>query len=147
MQKVQIESYILVTIQFFCAVTLIYLAFSFPLTLITVILLTIAVGIGIWSILIMQVGNFTVTPIPKQDAKLIMAGPYRFMRHPMYTAVILAMLGLAIQIHSMTSYIIWTVLVIDLLIKLRFEEKLLVEKFSEYKEYMKRTKRLVPRLW
>lgn len=147
MQKVQIESYLLVTVQFLCAAILIYLALSFPMILITVILLTIAVGIGVWAILTMQVGNFTITSIPKQDAKLIMTGPYRFMRHPMYAVVILATLGLTIQIHSTAGYIIWGVLVLDLLVKLRLEEKLLLEKFTEYREYMKRTKRLMPWIW
>jgi protein-S-isoprenylcysteine O-methyltransferase Ste14 len=147
MKKIQIKSYALVIIQFICAGILLYFAFPLPLTLLPVTLITLAVAIALWAMLTMRMGNFTIIPIPKQEAKLITNGPYRFARHPMYASVLLALLGVVILINTWIGYTIWVLLFIDLYMKLRFEEKLLIEKFPEYEEYMKRTKRLLPYIW
>jgi protein-S-isoprenylcysteine O-methyltransferase Ste14 len=147
MNKIQIESYLLVTVQFLCAVFFFYFALSTPFGLLSIILVTGAIAIALWSVFTMHFGNLRLQPIPKDDAKLITGGPYRFIRHPMYTAVLLGMLGIAINIDLVLGYGVWIVLCIDLYVKLHFEEKLLLEKFSEYKEYMRRTKRLLPFLW
>ena len=147
MNKIQIESYILVAVQFLCAVFFFYFVLSTPLSLLSIILITVADTDALWSIFTMHFGNFRLQPIPKDEAKLIMTGPYRFIRHPMYGAVLLGMLGIAISMDTWLGYAVWAVLFTDLYIKLRFEEKLLLEKFSEYAEYMKRTKKLLPFLW
>jgi protein-S-isoprenylcysteine O-methyltransferase Ste14 len=147
MQKEQIESFILVGVQFLCALFFFTFVGAAPLTLFPVILITSGIAIGLWAILTMRFGNFTVNPIPKDEAKLVTSGPYGFIRHPMYAAVLIAMLGIAINISSWLGFGIWIVLLIDLLIKIRFEEKLLLGKFSEYEEYMKRTKRIFPWIW
>lgn len=147
MQKVQIESYSLVAVQFLCAGILIYDVLSLPLTVLPITMITAAIAIALWSVFTMRIGNIRIQPIPKTDAQLISSGPYRFARHPMYAAVLLAMLGLAITINSIFGYSVWIVLCIDLLLKLRFEEKLLMVRFPEYREYMDRTKKLLPFLW
>jgi len=144
MHKIQAESFALIALQFLCIGILVYLTLGISLSLVPVIMITLAVGIGLWSILTMRFGNFRIQPLPKKEAKLVTSGPYRFIRHPMYSAVLLGMLGITINIGSWIGYIIWLVLVIDFTVKLRFEEKLLIEKFSEYREYMKRTSRLLP---
>jgi protein-S-isoprenylcysteine O-methyltransferase Ste14 len=144
MNKTQIESYLLVAVQFACAVFFFYFVLSTPLSLLSIFLITLAIANALWSIFTMHIGNFRLQPIPKDEAKLITTGPYRFMRHPMYGSVLIGMLGIAISMDTWFGYTVWTVLFVDLLIKLRFEEKLLLERFSEYKEYIKRTKKLLP---
>ncbi|MDP4220144.1 MAG: isoprenylcysteine carboxylmethyltransferase family protein [Bacteroidota bacterium] len=147
MQKLETESYAMVGVQFLCIALLIYFLLGVPLAILTVIMITVATGLGLWAIFTMRFGNIRIQPVPKEDAQLISGGPYRLMRHPMYAAVLLAMLGVAINIGTWYSYVIWIILLLDLLIKLRFEEKLLLGKFPEYREYMKHTKRLLPWLW
>ncbi len=142
--KIEIESFILVTVQFLCIVFFFYFALATPLSLLSIIIITIAIAVALWSIFTMHFGNLRIQPIPKDDAKLVMNGPYRFIRHPMYTAVLLGMLSIAISINSLLAYAVWLILLIDLYIKLRFEEKLLIGKFPEYQEYMKKTSRLLP---
>lgn len=95
----------------------------------------------------MHISNLRFSPIPKSSAPLITNGPYRFIRHPMYTAALFGMLGIAININALIGYGVWIVLLIDILIKLRFEEELLMEKFPEYQEYMNSTKALLPFVW
>ena len=147
MQKLQIQSYLLVTIQFFCAVFFFYFVGTVTLTLLPVIMITAGIAIALWAMLTMRMGNFTVNPIPKEEAKLVTSGPYAFIRHPMYVAVLIAMLGIALNIHTVLGYGVWIILLIDLLVKLRFEEKLLLGKFPEYQQYRRRTKRLLPFFW
>jgi len=147
METQRIQSYILVAVQFLCAVFFFYFVGAAPLTLIPVIMITAAIAIALWAILTMRVGNITVSPIPKEEAKLVMSGPYVFIRHPMYAAVLIAMLGIAINIDSPLGYSVWVILLLDLLIKMKFEEKLLLGKFPEYEQYLKRTKRVLPWIW
>ena len=147
MNKIQVESYILTFVQFLCAVFFFFFALSTPLGLISIILITVAIANALWAVFTMHIGNFRFQPIPKEEIILITSGPYRFSRHPMYGSVLLAMLGVAISMDTWFGYAAWCILFINLYIKLRFEEKLLLEKFSEYKEYMKRTKKILPFLW
>ncbi|MFI5264772.1 MAG: methyltransferase family protein [Candidatus Kapaibacterium sp.] len=147
MEKLQIKSYLLVTVQFLCAVFFFYFIGATPLTLFPVILITAGIAIALWAMLTMRFGNITVNPIPKDEAKLVMKGPYAFIRHPMYAAVLIAMLGIAINIETWLAYGVWIILFVDLLVKMRFEERLLREKFSEYPEYIKRTKKVLPWIW
>jgi protein-S-isoprenylcysteine O-methyltransferase Ste14 len=147
MNKIQTESYLLVTVQFLCAVFFFYFILGTPLSLLSITLISISIAIALWAVLTMHFGNFRIQPIPKDEAELITSGPYRFARHPMYLAVLLALLGIALSMNSLLGYLVWLILFIDLFIKLRFEEKLLIEKFPEYRNYMKRTRRLLPFLW
>jgi protein-S-isoprenylcysteine O-methyltransferase Ste14 len=79
----------------------------------------------------------------RQDAELVTSGPYAFVRHPIYTGIILAMLGSTlVSIWWMpafilfSSYFVWSA---------KTEEKIMREQFTDqYPEYMKRTKMLVP---
>ena len=45
-----------------------------------------ALALGVWVLSHNRPGNFRVRPQPKPGARLVLGGPYRFMRHPMYTS-------------------------------------------------------------
>ena len=92
----------------------------------------------------MQKSKLSILPEPSANATLITKGPYRFIRHPMYTAILLGSLGLVINQFTWLRLAIVIALAIVLLIKLNWEEKMLSQKFDAYKEYMKHSKRLVP---
>lgn len=147
MKKIQIESYLLVLVQFLCLVGFLYLSFEKTLAGPAIILFLVGSVLFIWARHEMGRNNFRVIPIPKASAQLVTSGPYKAIRHPMYAAVLLAMLGVAININTWLGFAVWIVLFTDLIIKMRFEEKFLLQKFPEYKDYMKRTKRLVPWIW
>ena len=147
MQKKEIKANVLVSVQFLCALFLVYNTLSVVLAIIPAMMIAVAILIGVWSVLTMRIGNLRFNPIPKTSAKLIMSGPYRLIRHPMYTAALFGMLGVALNINTPIGYSVWVVLLIDILIKMHFEEELLSEKFPEYREYVKHTERLLPFLW
>lgn len=82
---------------------------------------------------------------PRTEDSLITNGPYRVIRHPMYTAALSISLGLALLLQSLAFLCVFTVyLVLVLLLIPTEEEKLLQCYGGEYLEYRKRTQRLLP---
>jgi protein-S-isoprenylcysteine O-methyltransferase Ste14 len=80
----------------------------------------------------------------RQDAELVTGGPYRRLRHPMYTALLLACAGLVAIDSRPLRLLLLIALGVVLDIKARREEALLVQRFPEYASYMKRAARFVP---
>ncbi len=88
--------------------------------------------------------SLTAMPIPKEDGKLSTTGLYRYVRHPMYTSVLLLALGIALHSGSAIKYLLVAFLYLLLYLKSVFEEKYLRLKYSEYAEYSARIPRFVP---
>jgi len=103
--------------------------------------------LGLWAIGTMGIGNFNVTPDVKPRARLVTSGPYRLIRHPMYTALLAGALALVLDAFSPLRLAIWLVLLIDLVVKLNYEERLLSLNLEGYSAHMQRTKRLIPFLY
>lgn len=103
--------------------------------------------LGLWAIGTMGIGNFNVTPDVKPRARLVTSGPYRLIRHPMYTALLAGALALVLDAFSPLRLAIWLVLFIDLVVKLNYEERLLSRNLEGYSAHMRRTKRLIPFLY
>jgi protein-S-isoprenylcysteine O-methyltransferase Ste14 len=87
-----------------------------------------------------------LTPLPKPNeaGQLVASGVYRWVRHPIYTGVLLVALGWAFYIEGLVT--LWSVLLIAIFfdIKSRSEERWLQEKYPEYAAYSKKTRRLIP---
>jgi protein-S-isoprenylcysteine O-methyltransferase Ste14 len=88
----------------------------------------------------------TASPIPRTNAPLIRTGIYKYIRHPMYSAVIL--IGGAIMLGNPTllTIIVWVALIIVLLNKAHFEDALLLAKHPAAKQYQVTTGAFVPKL-
>jgi protein-S-isoprenylcysteine O-methyltransferase Ste14 len=100
--------------------------------------------VGLLAIVTMKLNNLRVQPIPKLDAELITSGIYNYIRHPMYSSVLLLMLPFVIHTPDQISLALYVLLISTLIIKLSYEERLLVQKFPSYTKYMERTYRLIP---
>jgi protein-S-isoprenylcysteine O-methyltransferase Ste14 len=109
----------------------------------------LAVGgvIGLWALYVMGLRQLQVFPEVAGQAKLIVLGPYRWVRHPMYTSVLLATMAWVLGSPLTYRIILWVGLLITLLIKLQYEERLLMDRFPEYEAYRGQTKRLIPFVW
>lgn len=114
----------------------------------------IGVGIAVIGFALLQWAQVTLanswsdTPRMMKEQTLITSGPYRTIRHPIYTAFIL-ILGSTLLISS--NWLIglcWAGMVtLEVISRISFEESLLIEFFGEqYREYMKKTGRLLPRI-
>jgi protein-S-isoprenylcysteine O-methyltransferase Ste14 len=80
----------------------------------------------------------------KKGQKLVKTGAYKLIRNPMDLAEILFMIGLPLLSSSYVSLIFLLPFLPIILSKINFEEALLAKELKGYKEYMKKTKRLLP---
>lgn len=142
-----LKSYILVFLQFFWlgwfAVSGRLIA-RHPLWL---LLELVGLALGVWAILVMRIGHFKIIPEVAEHATLMQRGPYRFIRHPMYSSLLIATAALALDDPSWIRGAIWIALLITLVIKLSYEESLLLQHFPDYAAYRQRTRRLIPFVW
>ena len=80
--------------------------------------------------------------------QLVTHGIYKYVRHPSYTGSILFWPGFTLLLNSVIGFIVMLLLIVLILIRLPFEEKMLLRAFGQqYVEYMKRTKKLIPFLY
>jgi protein-S-isoprenylcysteine O-methyltransferase Ste14 len=88
--------------------------------------------------------HLTPMPRPKPTTELVTGGIYRWIRHPLYTGIILVCAGWAIYTASISRLVITMGLWVLFNYKCRLEEQYLLERFEAYKEYMSRTGRFLP---
>ena len=90
-------------------------------------------------------GNWSSDVTFKQDHELIRKGPYRFVRHPIYTGLLVMFVGTTLHIGQLRCLLGFPLVAIGFWIKLRQEERLLVRHFPEaYPNYRREVKALVP---
>jgi len=76
--------------------------------------------------------------------KLVTKGPYKWLRHPIYAAVIYFFLACIISYPTIKTIIAVTVIVASTIVRMLLEEKSLFENFADYKAYYTQTKRFIP---
>jgi protein-S-isoprenylcysteine O-methyltransferase Ste14 len=106
-----------------------------------------ATFVGIGALAANRPGNFNVQPELKAGGRLITDGIYARIRHPMYTAVLLAMLAAIAADPRLWRVLVWVALLGVLLAKARREESYLRARFPEYAAYCARTRRLLPGIY
>ena len=81
----------------------------------------------------------------KGGHELITQGPYAIVRHPIYTGLLAMIVATAVVLGHLAGIIGLPLMIVSLWIKLRYEEKLMLQKFpEEYAAYQRRVKRLIP---
>ena len=146
-ERVGLKSVILVGIQFACLFFLMATGPIFYIRSYAIFLELLAVFLALWAILVMQASKLNIFPVPRQGSILIRKGPYRVIRHPMYLAVILFALSLLFMHFNEIRVFAFMVLVIDLIVKIEYEENLLNTDLPGYSEYKMKTYKLIPLLY
>lgn len=100
--------------------------------------------VGLWALATNRPGNFNIRPTPHPQGKLVAHGPYRWVRHPMYTAVSLAGLGCALALGTIVAWLLWAGLSLVLLVKALLEERWMAALHPSYAQYRARTRRFIP---
>lgn len=113
------------------------------------VLLVLALALGLvgWAWAAMPPRTFTVSPVPRSSGALTQRGPYRFVRHPMYLAVLAAAFAFAAGAFTPLRMLAACALVPVLVAKIRLEERLLEARHSRYQAAMAGVARLVPGIW
>jgi len=91
--------------------------------------------------------NWSQTVSAKEEPELVTSGPYRYIRHPMYTGGFIACLGSAIVAGGAFVFLLLFLGAIFLW-RVGAEDKLMEQQFpNEYPDYKKRTKAVIPFVW
>lgn len=91
--------------------------------------------------------NFRVFAAPRRSGKLVTTGVYAKVRHPMYTSVVMALLGYVVFFGSLFALPFWLACAFLYAVKASREEPLLMKRYEEYGEYRKRTWKFLPYVW
>ncbi len=106
---------------------------------------TVAAGATVGLVAARSLGSaLTPTPEPRPD-RLCRDGLYRHARHPIYSGVLLVVLGLTIRSGRWATLALAAVIAVFFQAKSRWEERRLHERYPEYAEYAASTPRFVPR--
>ncbi len=90
-------------------------------------------------------GNWSAVVTLKQDHELVRSGPYAFVRHPIYTGLILALIGTAVSIGEWRALAGVALIAAGLVRKLTIEERFMAQRFGEaYARYRQHVRALVP---
>lgn len=135
----------LVAIQFAC---LGYLAVTGPIIASDgwLVLESAGLALGVWAVVTMRL-RVNITPSVRRGSSMIEAGPYAWIRHPMYSALIVTGLALVLSFPTASRWVAWGLLTVNLVVKLLYEERLLAAAYPHYAAYRRRTHRLVPWLF
>jgi len=140
----RIKSILLVFFQFAFILLLLSGSTLKNITALAYAFIILSILLVFWAIATMKKSKLSILPEPALHATLITNGPYRFIRHPMYTAILLGSVGLLIHQFTWLRLAIVIALAIVLVVKLTWEERMLLQKFETYRDYMQRSKRLLP---
>jgi protein-S-isoprenylcysteine O-methyltransferase Ste14 len=101
-----------------------------------------------WAIL--TLGRFFTPSVQIQSGqRVVESGPYRYVRHPSYTGMLVALIGLGIALDDWLSLLVLSLLPLTgILVRIRYEESVLLAALGDdYRDYASRTSRLVPGVW
>jgi protein-S-isoprenylcysteine O-methyltransferase Ste14 len=108
-----------------------------------VILLLLGLGLAVWARIYLG-RNWGMPMTEKDEPELVTSGPYHLVRHPIYSGILLAVLGtsLAIDLYWLIAF---AVLAVYFVYSSKVEETLLTTSFpSAYPSYRTKTKMLIP---
>lgn len=117
------------------------LGLAFPLlgTILTAIGLAIAIAARR-----QLAGNWSAAVEIKEGHALIRGGLYRYVRHPIYSGILLAVLGSALVLGLWQSLLGFALLLLAFVLKSRHEEARLRQTFPDYDDYARKTSALIP---
>lgn len=112
-----------------------------PYKYIGILLFGIGFWLNMWADGLFKRKNTTVKPFEKSSA-LILEGPFRFSRHPMYLGMVIALLGVAIILGSLITFLVPIAFFVSMqIVFIRHEEKALEQTFGqEYLDYKNRVR-------
>jgi len=113
---------------------------------IAIALQLMAVALMVWARVTFGRRSFHAAANPTAGG-LVTTGPYRIIRHPIYTAACLFGWGSIVVHRSLVSVALGILLLLGALMRMICEEQLVKQKYPEYVEYAKVTKRMVPFLF
>ena len=141
-----VAAYVLLTQgkRFPCPLSSIYIARTALSGWIGAVFCAVGLALAVWARLVLG-RNWSGVVTLKEDHELVQRGPYRFVRHPIYTGLQCMFLGTAIAYGTLAALGAVPLVFVSFWIKLGKEERLMLKQFpDDYRDYQRRVKRLVP---
>jgi protein-S-isoprenylcysteine O-methyltransferase Ste14 len=112
------------------------------------VLMWLGLAVRVWAITVLG-RSFRTTVEVDADQRVVDRGPYRWVRHPSYSGVLLLALGYGLAAGNWPSLVLMVVLPLSALVwRITVEETVLISTLGRpYESYRDRTRRLVPGLW
>ncbi len=107
------------------------------------LLVVLGLGFTVWARVHLG-ANWSSAVELKDQHTLIRSGPYRYVRHPIYTGLLLAVVGTAIVVGQWRGVLAVALAFVALVYKSRHEERRMQETFPEYADYCRTTPALIP---
>jgi len=107
-------------------------------------ILLFGICIGLWAIRHNPRENFHIIPELKEGCCLVTTGIYRYIRHPMYTSVMLMILGVLLFHPTPLNLLLWIILVTVLYLKAHREEHLWMRHDAAYATYREQSRYFIP---
>ncbi len=101
------------------------------------------VVLNVYSRIILGSAHNTARKFSKPN-RLIQHGPYRYIRHPIYSSILLMGLGFELSVASYLFFIVLVLVVVVVFFYTVKEEKKIKNWFPQYKDYQNRTKKFIP---
>ena len=112
-----------------------------------VLLVALGLGFAVWARRHLG-ANWSAAVTLKQEHTLVQSGPYRRLRHPIYTGLLLAIAGSALALAQWRGLLALLLVTGSLLFKLRREERWMLERFGDaYRAYRARSWALLPGIY
>ncbi|HEY6152143.1 MAG TPA: isoprenylcysteine carboxylmethyltransferase family protein [Candidatus Udaeobacter sp.] len=108
------------------------------------VLSVIGLAVALWARFTLG-RNWSGVVTLKEEHELVERGPYRFVRHPIYTGILTMYFATAIGLGHLAGFVGTLLIFLSFWIKLRDEEQLMLQQFPErYAAYRQRAKRIIP---
>ena len=101
-------------------------------------------ALGAWAVATMGLRQLRAAPDVAAQARLVVNGPYRWIRHPMYSSVLLGAGAMSSMVDPALGWSLWSGLALVLFTKSALEERWMRQEHPAYASYARTTKRFVP---
>jgi protein-S-isoprenylcysteine O-methyltransferase Ste14 len=119
-----------------------------PIFIIGLVITVLGIALRQWAVL--ALGQFFTVQVQVRSGQTVVnTGPYRWVRHPSYTAIIMSFVGIGIALENWLSLLVLIVVPTSgLVIRIRVEERALLDALGEpYREFSRSRARLLPKVW
>jgi len=115
---------------------------------VAIVLMVLGIALRAWSVIVLG-RNFTVYVQVRDEQPVVDTGPYRLLRHPSYTGLLLVCLGIGLALGNWLALIVVVALpTAVILVRIRVEERALLTGIGEpYRRFMETRRRLIPWIW
>jgi len=137
-------SYALVTAQFAIIIVMVVMGRGISSSVPGMVVFFLGLATGLWALGYNRLGNFNIRPDIKEGCDMVEGGPYRYVRHPMYTSVLGMMAGILVSTPTWSELLLFLILVSVLAAKARREEKLWCAHYPGYISYRSKTGMFLP---